>query len=139
MGFLNQMFRDMTQVKHGRIRTLRNMWAVIGSRWDKNRFEIGSTNHFTKDATGVLVRKQCTPRCPQPPIEDAWGVDGKWNVPMTECRKCQHHRKSAPGSRYPKCALLASTNPQLDAARQTVGMIGEAVEKAEEIVKGNIR
>lgn len=138
MGFLNQMFRDMVQVKHGRIRTLRNMWAILGSRWDKNRVIIGEKSTFSKDGSGVLVRRECTFRCPQPSIEDAWGHDGKWNVPMTECRKCQHHRKSAPGSRYPKCTLLASTNPQRDAARQMVEMIGEAAEKAEEIVKGNI-
>ena len=124
----------------GRIRWQRNMWAVVGSQWDRRRV----TNSFLDELVRgdhVLVRKSCT-HCPCPPGDDFHLDDKKrwWSVPATECRKCQYHRPSQRGGfRFPRCTYQKPKSMGDIAAStlvQVANLVGEAERNAEDIVRG---
>src|ERR1017187_109357 len=106
MSLLDQIGKSISESTVGRIRWHSNMWAVIGSQWDKHRVQnknlvvlgsrpgsenprVNANGEFEYDGR-TLVRKPNT-ACPNPPGPDFW-FDGKWHwVPAVACRRCQYH------------------------------------------------
>ena len=140
---LRAMFRSLFESQLGRIRWRSNMWAVIGSRWDKNRVvnrnivgrkEINVDGEWECDGR-TLVRRLCT-QCPMPPGTDfAAGDNGSSWVPATECRKCQYYRKAQRGRRFSVCAYRAKSPKE--AVLDIADMVNEAAEDARRIVRGD--
>jgi hypothetical protein len=149
MGMLNQMFKDILEHNLGRIRWQSNMWAIVGSRWDKRRIEnkniAGSPrsnaegNLFsdavdTEQRLAVVVKKTCTPHCPNPPADDFYKTK-QWHVPQFECRKCQFHVKAG-RYRFPRCTFKTPKDAGREAAKQFGGMLQEATENAKALLEG---
>lgn len=85
---LDALFTRMLESNMGRLNTISNMWAFVGSRWDKKRLE---TRFGQMEREGkVLVKRKCT-YCPKPPADDFVKVNNHWSVPWTECLKCPLH------------------------------------------------
>jgi len=61
-----------------------------------------------------------------------------WYVPYKVCRKCQHYRKGGTDRlRYPHCQWTRERcGGNAGAARETLGMMNAAVERANEIIGG---
>jgi hypothetical protein len=135
VNILGQMFRDIHESNLGRIRWHPNMWAIIGSRWDRKRIRntsmIGSSRVNADgefiDGNRTLVHRVHA-RCPKAPGDDFY-FDDKWYwVPATECRKCQYHRVATRRHRFPCCTFGRGTVS--DAAKKSLIQIGEMVGKA---------
>lgn len=100
----------------GRIHWHSNMWADIGSQWDKRRIRnenlIGSKHvndqgEFERDGY-VLVHRRSVWNCPNPPGDDFHqNKSGSYMVPATECKKCAFHRTSQGRIRFPRCVFKA--------------------------------
>jgi hypothetical protein len=123
----------------GRIRWRSNMWALVGSQWDKRR--IKSLAGEIVRADHVLVKKQST-HCPSPPGSDFY-YDGKWWwVPAVACRACQWHGPSGRGGfRFPRCTfqrVKEKATAEVATALVTLSMVKKAEEMALEIVKGKL-
>ncbi len=146
-GLLDTIFKATYYAKLGRIRWRANMWAIVGSQWDRRR--IANANligHRSVNEKGemvrddhVLVKRACMALCPCPPGADFY-FDGKrhW-VPATECRKCPYHRPSG-RYRFPRCVYSKSEDATV-AAQETVKDVGDvmqqAVQHATRIIAGN--
>jgi len=85
---LGDIFNRMLENNMGRLRTVSNMWALVGSRWDRKRLE-SQFGQFERDGK-VLVKRKCV-HCPKPPGEDFAKAEKWWSVPWTECLKCPLH------------------------------------------------
>jgi hypothetical protein len=121
---LASLFDRMLENNLGRLRTLSNMWAVIGSRWDKKRLD-DAFGRFQKEDR-VLVKRKCV-RCPKPPADDFVKTDNHWWVPWTECVKCPLHIKSG-RIRFPRCGYMFEDEAQ--ALLKTESEINGVVDKA---------
>ena len=136
--------KSLFESNAGRIRWQRNLWAMIGSRWDRLRVEPLGLPIVQEDH--VLVHKPCVNRCPQPPdsinITGKLYFDGKWwHVPRVVCVQCQFHRASNRSFRFPRCVWKKETDQLAVAAQSMVqlnGMVEKAVEQAEQIVRGKV-
>ena len=131
MTTLGAMLNRIIESQLGRIRWQRNMWALIGSQWDRAPVRI--PHGELERGNMVLVRRLCTSRCPAAPGCDfATTTSGYW-VPATECRKCQWHRPSTRGRRFPICTYRAEKPDVIEAG--IANMIGDAIDRAKEMVK----
>ena len=136
-NILGLILKSSFEHSAGRIRWQRNMWAVIGSRWDRKRL-VSLKGEIELDGK-VLIRRICV-HCPCPPGND-FAPDSKgrwWSVPATECRKCQYHRPSGRNRfRFPRCTYNKSDdarNVARDTLVQVSGIVGEAVRQTKEIM-----
>lgn len=149
MGILNQLFKAIWESNAGKIHWNHNMWALIGSRWDKVRivnknFMGKESERFTKEGclvnredNTVLVYRYHTSNCPCPPGDDFYvGDKGRAWVPATECRKCPHHRAKSKQFPFARCVFSAPESAS-DVADSTIGtfngFVDTAIEKAKEI------
>ena len=132
----------------GRIRWRPNMWALIGSPWDKrriarpdlaNRGNINEMGHFVID-DHVLVHKPFT-LCPSAPVpqDQFWHDEKGWRVPAVVCRKCEYHQASNRTVRFPRCKFKASdaSKAAADSLVQIGQMVGKAIKETEEILRGS--
>lgn len=134
----------------GRIRWRSNMWAVIGSPWDKGRISrpdlansrncgVNENGHFVRDDR-VLVRKPhvLCPNAPEPQGNFFRDDKEHWWVPRVLCVKCQFFRASNRTVRFPRCAFKGDDLAK--AAEQTLVQISDAVKTAtkqvDEIMRG---
>ena len=149
-GLMSQIFDQMFESRAGRIRWMSNMWAIVGSRWDRKRLENPNIangprsnehgNLFGVDRQAVLVKRLCMPHCPCPPADDFYKNPERdfWNVPATECRKCQHHRQPNSRFKFPRCGF-EKPERTVDIASQalgdTLGMLAKAMNDAGQAIK----
>jgi hypothetical protein len=151
MNILDTLLKGILESKLGRIRWHSNMWALIGSQWDKKRIQnknmVGSkdSNELGELIRGdaVVVKRKHTNNCPNPPGNDfyAGGKEPiKYYVPATECRKCKYHVPAGQRFRFPRCTFgKDSTNPSkaiLETVDETTKLVNEAVNKANDLIKG---
>lgn len=154
MGLFDQLFKSLLDNAAGRIRWTPNMWAIVGSRWDKkrckneciakhvqsgkpyneNRYD-AEGSIFIEGKTVVLVRKSCT-LCPNPPGDDFHrnSDNGYHWVPASECRKCPYYRKADKQFRFPRCTFGRSED-RAGVAKQALNDFGECLGKVDEKVK----
>ena len=133
------IFKSSFESAAGRIRWRRpNMWALIGSVWDKRRV-VSLGQEFVKGGNGpnhpgiVLVKKPWT-HCPHPPTADLY-FDGKWwHTPAVECKKCEFYRAASRSFRFPRC-LWQKSGEMGDVAKETLVQVGEVVSRAAEETK----
>ncbi len=85
---LDGLFTRLLENNMGRLRTISNMWAIVGSRWDRKRLE-NKFGQLERDGK-VLVKRKCI-YCPKPPGDDFAKTEKSWSVPWTECLKCPLH------------------------------------------------
>ena len=146
----DQLLRSMHDSAAGRIRWMPNMWAIVGSRWDKKRVQnknlagsrswINEQGEFVRDGI-TLVSRQAISHCPSPPGDDFHRneKDGNYWVPATECRKCPYHRKASRGGafKYARCVFNKGTTPK-EVAEATLNMFAgiteQAIKKTNEII-----
>jgi len=147
MSFLNTIAKRIFEANAGRISWRQNMWAIVGSKWDKVRLQnknligskilkINAHGEFVEDGR-VLVRKTCT-LCPCAPIDDLY-FDGKWYwTPATECRRCRYHRAAGSGFRFPRCTFKRPTDKHVVAQNlivQVSDLVQKAVDDAKRLIK----
>jgi len=106
-GF-DRLFTDLLESNMGRLRTISNMWALVGSQWDKKRVET-IRGHLERDGK-VLVKRKCV-HCPKPPGDDFAKTEKFWSVPWTECLKCSLHVKPGP-VRFHRCGYKFENDAQ---------------------------
>lgn len=140
---LRYMFQRIVESSLGRIYWTSNMWAVIGSRWDRKRLQnknlIGSDRVNEKgewdNGISTLVAKMNT-WCPHPPMpaEEVYKHNEKelWNVPASECRKCPFHEKATRRRRYPICKFKGGSPEK--AAENVRNIMSEAVAGVREVM-----
>jgi hypothetical protein len=110
---LRFMLKNLLESNMGRIRWSRNMWAIIGCRWDRRRLRnpnlIGKrsdlVNEFGEwEKDGKTLVERLHTQCPKPPADDFVRNDRGWYyVPATECRACPLHIKAGNRIRFPRC------------------------------------
>lgn len=135
---LGQLLNSIAYSAAGKITWYSNMWAIIGSRWDKKRIQNknlkpgGRVNENGELVWGnvVLVRRLCTFGCPKPPGDDFYMSDkGQSQVPATECRKCPYHRASNRQFRFPRCVFGKGETMQ-EVAQVASIMVNDVMTKA---------
>lgn len=143
MGLWNQMFKSIVESNAGRIRLQSNMWAIVGSRWDKKRIQNkyiagkAGSNELGEIIHGehVLVRRLNTSNCPFPPGMYFYiGPNGKASVPATECRKCEYYRGADRQLRFPRCTFKRSASEAVSKSVKDVQeIVDSAIDKANKI------
>lgn len=153
MSIFGSMIKQIHDAAAGRIQWDRNMWAVIGSRWDKRRIQnrnmighpsVNSKGEFIS-GTHVLVQLQNT-KCPCPPAGDLYKSEDAdiWWTPRSLCVRCQYHRKGKTGIgrggfRFPRCVYQRpedAAGVARRAASTFTGLLKQAGEKTNQILKG---
>ena len=105
---LASLFGRLLENNMGRLRPISNMWALVGSRWDKKRLE-NKFGQLERDGK-VLVKRKCV-HCPKPPGDDFAKSEKWWSVPWTECLKCPLHVN--PGRvRFHRCGYKFESDAQ---------------------------
>jgi hypothetical protein len=154
MDILNQMAKQIFESSAGRIHWRSNMWAIVGSKWDKARLRnknlagrrgksINEHGEMISSKAGgitvVLVKKRATANCPDPPTDDFYKGDRGYWVPATECRKCQYHRMANSQFRYPRCVYASpytdSAGVAIDANKKFSSMVTQAVGEAKKLLR----
>lgn len=144
MSVLGQLFDRVIEASLGRIHWYPNMWALVGSRWDKNRIvnpNLAGTKHTNEKGElerdgKVLVYRRSVWNCPNPPGDDFFVSESRAYVPATECRKCPYHRKAQGKIRFPRCTFKANEDVRQaikDGLESANSLLDEAVKKAKEI------
>ena len=149
MGMFDLFLKSVFQSNAGKINWYSNMWAIVGSKWDKKRCvnknliggrHVNENGEWLPENGVVLVRRRCTINCPNPPSDDFFvNDDNRAQVPATEYRKCPYHIKAQKGVfNFPRCTFNKSKELG-DVAKATLnsfnGMVDEAVKKTKEILK----
>ena len=137
MRILNDIYREQRERCNGRIDSTPGNW-VFGEPVDADTHAFPRT-----DANGrkMFMITQEGIMCENPDIGfeyPCFRKDTYWFVPRKICRKCQHYRKGGTDRlRYPHCQWTRERcGGNAGAARETLGMMNAAVERANEIIGG---